>query len=101
MKLGDTPLDVYWARTVIGLMDQLGIDKAHLFSSSQSGPMSLRMGIDYPDRVGKIILQSSGAGGGRLMFQPSPPEGIKALGAFAQTPPREHGKDDAPLHPRR
>ena len=90
MKLGDTPLDVYWARTVIGLMDQLGIDKAHLFSSSQSGPMSLRMGIDYPDRVGKIILQSSGAGGGRLMFQPSPPEGIKALGAFAQNPTREN-----------
>ena len=71
MKLGDTPLDVSWGNTVLGLMDQLGIDKAHLFSSSQSGPMSLRLGIDHPDRVGKIILQSSGAGGGRMMFQPT------------------------------
>ena len=90
MKLGDTPLDISWGNTVLGLMDQLGIDKAHLFSSSQSGPMSLRLGIDHPDRVGKIILQSSGAGGGRMMFQPSPPEGIKALGVFAQNPVREN-----------
>jgi pimeloyl-ACP methyl ester carboxylesterase len=90
MKLGDTPLDISWGNTVLGLMDQLGIDKAHLFSSSQSGPMSLRLGIDHPDRVGKIILQSSGAGGGRMMFQPTPPEGIKALGTFAQNPVREN-----------
>ncbi|MEE8519278.1 MAG: alpha/beta hydrolase [Dehalococcoidia bacterium] len=90
MKLGDTPLDVYWGDIVLGLMDQLGIDKAHLFSSSQSGAMSLRLGIDHPDRIGKIVMQSSGVGGGRLMFQPSPPAGIKALGVFANNPVYEN-----------
>ena len=92
MKLGDEPLDVNWAKCVIGLMDQLGIDKAHLYTSSQSGAMSIRMGLDYPDRVGKIIFQSSGVGGGPLMFGASPPEGIKSLAKYANDPTRDNMK---------
>lgn len=89
-KLGSEPLDFMWARMIIGVMDQLGIDKASLYSSSQSGPASMRFGIEYPDRLHKIIMQASGPGGGTMMFSPSPPEGIKALGVFAQDPIREN-----------
>jgi pimeloyl-ACP methyl ester carboxylesterase len=89
-KLGDTPLDIYWGDIVLGLMDQLGIDKAHLFSSSQSGQTTIRLGLDHPDRVGKIIMQSSGVGGGKLMFQASPPSGIKSLAVFANDPVYEN-----------
>jgi pimeloyl-ACP methyl ester carboxylesterase len=87
-KLNGEPLDCYWARVVRDLMDQTGIERAHLYGSSQSGPMCLRFGIEYPDRVGKIILQSSGSGG--LIFTPSPAEGIKALAVFAENPTREN-----------
>ena len=90
-KLGEEPLDIYWAKVVLGLMDQLDIDRAHLYSSSQSGPMTLRFGIEYPDRTGKIVMQSSGPErGGRLMFQPSPPEGLKAIAKFGESPTREN-----------
>jgi pimeloyl-ACP methyl ester carboxylesterase len=82
-------LDRFWARMIKGLMDLKGIEKAHLFGSSQSGPTVLRFGLEYPDRVGRIILQSSSPGGGNL-FTPSPPEGIKALGVYANSPTREN-----------
>ena len=59
-KLNGQPLDVYWARLVRDLIDHAGIDRAHLYGSSQSGPMCLRFGIEYPDRTGKLILQPTG-----------------------------------------
>lgn len=37
VKLNCEVLDVFFAKVVIGLMDQLGIEKAHLYTSSQSG----------------------------------------------------------------
>jgi 4,5:9,10-diseco-3-hydroxy-5,9,17-trioxoandrosta-1(10),2-diene-4-oate hydrolase len=90
-KLNGEPLDVFLARLVVSVMDQLDIDKAHLYTSSQSGPMGLRVGIDYPDRVGKIVMQSSSPErGGQLMFSSSPSEGLKALAVFAQNPIREN-----------
>ena len=91
VKLNGEALDVFYAKVVIGLMDQLGIEKAHLYTSSQSGPMSLRLGIDYPDRVGKIVLQSSSPDrSGQLMFSPTPAEGLKSLAVYAQNPIREN-----------
>ncbi len=87
-KLNGQPLDVYWARIVRDLRDHAGIDRAHLYGSSQSGPMCLRFGIEYPDRTGKLILQSSGGSG--LVLSPTPPEGIKALSVFAENPVREN-----------
>ncbi len=90
-KLNGEPLDVFWAKVVIGLMDQLGIERTHLYTSSQSGAMGLRLGIDYPDRVGKIVMQSSSPEkGGQLMFSSSPAEGLKSLAVFAQNPTREN-----------
>lgn len=83
-------LDAFWARVVKEFMDIKSIDKAHLFGSSQSGPACVRFGIEYPDRTGKLILQSTGIGGGGGIFTPSPPEGIKALGVFAGNPTREN-----------
>lgn len=83
-------LDQFWARVVREFMDIKGIDRAHLFGSSQSGPTCVRFGIEYPDRTGKIILQSSGIGGGASLFVPSPAEGIKSLGVFANNPTREN-----------
>lgn len=82
-------LDQFCARLVKEFMDQQGIDRAHLYGSSQSGPSTLRFGIEYPERIGKIVLQAASPGGLNL-FTPSPPDGIKALGAFQQEPTREN-----------
>lgn len=90
VKIGDTPLDVFCAQLVLGLMDQLGIDKAHLYGSSQFCPTCVRFGVEYPDRIGKIILQASGVARGANYFTASPPEGIKSLAEYAGNPIREN-----------
>jgi pimeloyl-ACP methyl ester carboxylesterase len=90
VKRGDTPLDVFCAEIIKGLMDLLGIDKAHLYGSSQFSPCCLRFGIEYPDRVGKIVIQASGLSGGRNFFAPGPLYGQRMLNVVAQNPTREN-----------
>jgi pimeloyl-ACP methyl ester carboxylesterase len=86
VKRGDVPLDIYIAKLLLDFMDELGIDKAHQYGSSQFAPACLRFGIEYPDRVGKIVVQSSEFG--PLPADPGP--GIKSLIAFAQNPTRDN-----------
>lgn len=88
-KLNGTALDVFCAGLVRDLMDIKGIDRAHFYGSSQFSATCLRFGIEYPDRVGKIVIQASGVGRASF-FTPAPAEGIKALGAFAENPIREN-----------
>ena len=89
IRLNGRKTDVYNAQMLLGLMDKLGIEKTHMYASSYSTSTALRFAIDYPDRIGKLVLQCPGlSGGAPLMFQPSPPEGIKALGEFRREPTR-------------
>jgi len=43
-------------KTVIGLLDHVGVKKAHLVGNSLGGQVSAWVAIHYPDRVGKLIL---------------------------------------------
>jgi len=89
VKLGDKSLDVFGANLIRDLLDLKGIQQTHLYGSSLSVPMCFRFGIEFPDRVGKIVAQSSGVGGGNL-FSPYPTEGLKSLADFAQSPTRDN-----------
>ena len=44
------------ARSVIGLMDRLGIQKALIAGASYGGAVAATMALDYPERVEKLIL---------------------------------------------
>ncbi|AER56525.1 2-hydroxy-6-oxo-6-phenylhexa-2,4- dienoate hydrolase (BphD) [Pseudoxanthomonas spadix BD-a59] len=66
------------ARAVKGLMDALGIDRAHLVGNSMGGATALNFALEYPERIGKMILMGPG-GLGPSMFAPMPMEGIKLL----------------------
>lgn len=66
------------ARAVKGMLDALGIDKAHLVGNSMGGATALNFAIEYPDRIGKLILMGPG-GLGASLFSPMPMEGIKLL----------------------
>jgi len=66
------------ARAVKGLMDALGIDRAHLVGNSMGGATALNFAIEYPNRIDKLILMGPG-GLGPSMFAPMPMEGIKLL----------------------
>ena len=46
----------FFARTVIGAMDQLGIERAHVVGNSMGGRVALELGLEYPERVGGLAL---------------------------------------------
>ena len=48
-----------WADQTVGLMDTLGIEKAHLVGNSFGGAIALRIATKHPERVGKLVLMGS------------------------------------------
>jgi 2-hydroxymuconate-semialdehyde hydrolase len=49
-----------WVDQVLGLLDALRIDKAHLVGNSFGGSLSLALAVRSPERVGRIVLMGSG-----------------------------------------
>jgi pimeloyl-ACP methyl ester carboxylesterase len=58
------------ARDTVGLMDTIGIDRAHVFGGSMGGMVALQMALDYPKRVDKLVLGATTAGGRSRTFPP-------------------------------
>jgi pimeloyl-ACP methyl ester carboxylesterase len=48
----------YFARSVVGLLDALGIERAHIVGNSMGGRVAIELGLLEPDRVGRIVLLS-------------------------------------------
>jgi pimeloyl-ACP methyl ester carboxylesterase len=48
----------YAAKAVIGVMDALAIERAHLVGNSMGGRVAIEVGLQRPDRVGGIALLS-------------------------------------------
>jgi aminoacrylate hydrolase len=47
------------ARDVLGLMDALGIERAHIIGHSTGGAIAQVLAIDHPDRVAAAVLSAS------------------------------------------
>lgn len=67
------------AGAVRGLLDALGIDRAHLVGNSYGGAAALRLTLDRPDRIGRLVLMGPG-GIGTTRRPPTP--GLKRLLAY-------------------
>jgi len=48
-----------WVTQVIDLLDALGIEKTDLVGNSFGGALALRLTIDHPDRVNRLVLMGS------------------------------------------
>jgi len=48
-----------WADQTVGVMDALGVQKAHLVGNSFGGAIALRIATQHPERVGKLVLMGS------------------------------------------
>jgi 2-hydroxy-6-oxo-6-phenylhexa-2,4-dienoate hydrolase len=83
--------DLINANAVKGLMDELGIQTAHLVGNSMGGASALRFALEYPDRIGRLVLMGAG-GGGQSLFSPLPLEGIKLLFRVYMSPTLENLK---------
>jgi pimeloyl-ACP methyl ester carboxylesterase len=46
----------FFARSVIELMDTLGLERAHMVGNSMGGRIALELGLRYPERVGRLVL---------------------------------------------
>ena len=79
------------ARALKGLMDALGIARAHLVGNSMGGHSANAFALNYPERVGKLVLMGGGTGGPSQSV-PMPTEGIKLLQALYREPSIENLK---------
>lgn len=86
------PRFVINARAIKVLMDALDIDKAHLVGNSMGGGSALGFAVEYPERLGKMILMGSGGVGRTSLFTPLPMEGIKLLFGVYRDPSMENLK---------
>ncbi|MGD9945199.1 MAG: alpha/beta fold hydrolase, partial [Burkholderiaceae bacterium] len=73
------------ARITRGVMDALGIARAHLVGNSMGAHSAVAFALAYPDRVDRLVLMGGGTGGPSL-FVPMPPEGIKRIQALYREP---------------
>jgi len=71
------------ADDVIGLMDHLGTEQAHVFGVSHGGRVAQEVAINYPDRVNKLVLASTNIGAEGI--DDLPPELLLALGRKERT----------------
>jgi pimeloyl-ACP methyl ester carboxylesterase len=49
----------YFARTVIALLDELGLERVDLVGNSMGGRVALEVGLRHPERVRRLVLLSS------------------------------------------
>lgn len=71
----------YLGRSIGGLLDELGIDSAHLVGNSYGGAAALRLALDRPDKVGRLVLMGPGGVGTTRTL---PTAGLNALLGYYQ-----------------
>ena len=69
-----------FAAQILDLLDSLGIDKAHIEGESLGGWVALWLALHHPDRIGKMILNTTaGIHFGHGVVQERPEEGRQLL----------------------
>ncbi|MEG0002958.1 MAG: alpha/beta fold hydrolase [Comamonas sp.] len=80
--------DGAYAQAAKGVMDRLGIARAHMIGNSMGGATAMRMAVDYPERVDKLIMMGGGSVGPSTTV-PMPTEGLKRLQGLYREPTME------------
>lgn len=73
------------AAAVKGVLDALGIAKAHFVGNSMGGHSAVAFALAHPEQTGKLVLMGGGTGGPSL-YAPMPTEGIKLLQGLYRDP---------------
>jgi pimeloyl-ACP methyl ester carboxylesterase len=68
-----------------GVLDALNIDKVHVIGNSLGGGTALKLALDYPDKVDRLVLMGP-AGGALNILSADPSEGLKVLFDFYAPP---------------
>jgi len=81
--------DGAYAQAAKGVMDKLGIKKAHFIGNSMGGATAMRMAVDYPEMVDKLVMMGGGSVGASTTT-PMPTEGLKRLQGLYRNPSMEN-----------
>lgn len=65
------PRTSFYARTFRDMLDALDIRQAHVLGMATGGTVALKMALDHPERVGKLVVVN--APGGLSLFQTGTP----------------------------
>ncbi len=74
----------FYSRAVRDFMDALGMERAHFIGNSLGAGIALKLALDWPERVGRLVLM--GPGGMLPVFSSQPSEGIKRLWDYYAPP---------------
>lgn len=74
------PRFAIYAKGMLGLLDALGIEKAHVVGNSLGGGAAIKMVLDAPERIGKLVLM--GPAGLLAPSTPVPTIGIRQIMGF-------------------
>ena len=80
MKPVDAAVPGFWAQTIVAMLDALGIAKAHFVGNSMGGMIALKIALEHPERIGRMVLM--GPGGGCAVTAQWPSPGIVNLVTF-------------------
>ena len=69
------------ADKIRGLMDELGIPKAHFIGNSMGAQSVFKFALDHPDRIDRFVAIGNTTYT-RTFFQPRPAEGIKLIAEY-------------------
>ena len=75
----------YTADILDAFMAKLGIEKAHFIGNSMGGQAALKLAVDHPARVDKLVVIGSGVIKAGSIFQPMPLEGIRTSPIIIRT----------------
>lgn len=85
------PVHAMMARTVVALLDELGVGPAPVVGTSVGATTAIQLALDHPGRATRLVLGSCHAstGGDPYLLSPSPTEATRLLLAAAADPGRE------------
>jgi pimeloyl-ACP methyl ester carboxylesterase len=83
----------YNARILNGFAGVLGISSTAVLGNSMGGQVALKFGLDYPERLSRVVVIGSGAT--TPILTPHPVEGVKMIGRYykGSGPSREKLRD--------
>ena len=85
-----------FAEDTARLMDELGIKSARLLGYSMGGYIAQELALNYPDKIEKLILASTGCGGDRAVLMS--PERLEKFQANAGLNPEEIIRKDMDIY---
>jgi pimeloyl-ACP methyl ester carboxylesterase len=80
------PYNAICAKAMSELLSQLGIDKVHVSGNSLGGGVALRMALEYPDLVDRLVLIAPFVRGFCPRFLAPPSEGAALLDGYYPHP---------------